>query len=529
MANRLLHLFILLIIYKSAVAQNKISNYELGYFFDINEKMINGYYDIDYNSKPLFEESYKQNKVFQNGIYVDLNKKIISGLIRPDENYIGFEFKTNDSSKIIHFGTEDCLSFKVGSDSIAVISDFDVERLTGAYHSNNKEFAEVIDRFDSITFYYHVRLGINHSVETYLYKNDSLKEFISIPKGSHKFKILASQVFKDSKLVTDQIESGKLSWEDIPKMIQFLKYQKIFNSKEKLFFNEEWEETNNQSEEYYYAYIQSIKDSTFNLKYYFKNGIPIYEGNITSFVPLRKNGEFIWYYPNATIRKKASYENNTLISKQIYFPNGKVHWEYKVEDNEIHYTRISDVDGNDLLNPHGDGEEHFYDSLMLRQIHREYKKGVLITSYYTDSKSDTIFQYFKKNVVMKNDFKLRRTLSSDFEYPKNSRRNNRHGLVLVRCIVEPSGLVSTIEIIKGIDNECNKLSADLFSLTQKEEYFRPAKVDKKSVRSEVIVPINFFEIGSTHLYYRYWNNYYWFNPFPAGVMSNPFPPPILMK
>lgn len=88
----------------------------------------------------------------------------------------------------------------------------------------------------------------------------------------------------------------------------------------------------------------------------------------------------------------------------------------------------------------------------------------------------------------------------------NSIRNYDHGIVLVKCIVEPTGLVSDIQIIKGLNPECDSLISNYLAIMSKEKTWTPAMIAKQKVIQEIVIPVDFAISGFS----RYRNNYNYF-------------------
>lgn len=135
------------------------------------------------------------------------------------------------------------------------------------------------------------------------------------------------------------------------------------------------------------------------------------------------------------------------------------------------------------------------------QVQRAEDSGIH-SSYFVDLSKRKVYQFCDKNARLKFkgslEFKLDKII-----YPDNSIKNFNHGCILIKCIIEPSGLTSNIQIIKGIDPECDSLVLQILSHFKTDKEWKPAKVDKVEVAQELIIPIDFLISGFS----RYKNNY----------------------
>ena len=434
--KRFFSIISLILITIIAHPQNPMKNYELGYYFDINSQNINGYFDIDYEPEEMLKVSYTVGEDFTPGYYYTNSSEKISGTLKYSSKNTYFTFKNNRNFEIKTIKPEECNGYVIGKDSFAVIQNFLVQREIGGFECNKKEFAEVIEKFDSITFYKHIKTGMNGIVTTYLYSYGNSNNYTSFSKDQLKFIESTKSIFSDFLVLEQKIASGKYREREIPILAKLLKYKRKFDKSEKILFNSSWDEVDNPNESEYYANINSIKDSVFHLSYFFKDGTPVYEGHYTSFYPHLKNGEFIWYYPNGVIRKKATYINNTPQSINTFYKNGQIHHYYKLYKKEIKLAQVYSENGDSLLNSQGNGFESFFDSIGKREITNEFVNRELAKSYYFDSNKRKISLFCDKFAKIKNLRNFQTNIDEINTYPINSVQKFNHGIALVKFIIE---------------------------------------------------------------------------------------------
>ena len=74
------------------------------------------------------------------------------------------------------------------------------------------------------------------------------------------------------------------------------------------------------------------------------------------------------------------------------------------------------------------------------------------------------------------------------EYPESARENNIQGTVYVRFIVSKTGEVSNVEVLRGIDPDCDKAAV---KAVQQSPKWQPAKQNGHAVNSYYQIPIRF--------------------------------------
>jgi TonB family protein len=500
----------------SSIGQNNIKNYEIGRFVDYNKKVIDGYLDIGYEPKAILNVSYNSSENFTKGFYWDNEEKKVEGLLKYSQIDRTLNFKLNEEDLEKSIKADESKGFVIGIDTFSVVKNVIVIGLFGDKLTDKSEFAENIENFDGMQFYkFSAIAGGGAPYIRYLVKESKTSDYVTFSPGKAKFKKMAAEIFRSDSFLKSEIENGKYDDSDIPTLIKIFKYRKQFNKGKNIFYNSYLDEINNADKSSYYSKIESVKDSVFHINHFFNNNVKIYEGNFTSFYPHTKENDFIFYYPNSQIRKKLVYKNNKLKKVMDCFEDGKTHRIYDLsEDGTITYSLVNNSDNINLLDSKGNGNESFLDVITNKKITYEYEDHKLVRAYFTNSDGEKTYQLCENNAEIKKIKSLQKSINNKINYPLESIQKGTHGNVLVKCVVEPSGLVSEISILKGLDSDCDNATLEFLSCFKTENYWNPGKVDGKSVKQEIVFPID-FSINSGSSSYR--NNYYNFG-FPNIMM-----------
>lgn len=485
-----------------AHAQTISDNYQIGYYFDIDKQAIEGYYDSNYQPNPLFGVDYTIGEDFTPGYYYTLEGEKVEGLIKYSNYNTNFFFKADLDKLEKKIKPDECIGYVIGVDSFTVIQNFNVQRNLGPVQSTKKEFAQVIDRVGKLTFYKHIRLGSQKTIITYLVKEDASSSYVSFPKEVEKFKQVALLYFGTFESLKEGIKKGKYEEVDIPTLVTLLKYKGFYDRNERIYFNSSWDEEQ-ESEYSYYAEIDSIVDSVFHVTYYFANGAKMYDGDFTSFYPHKKRGQFHYYYPDGQIRKEVRFLKNKALSGKDYYPNGKVYRDYIFRDKDLYFRQVYDYEGNALLDATGAGLGLFYDSIQQREITYQYINHLLEGVFYFDSKGRKTYQLSSKNAKVMNEKMIRNKLANDFVYPQDLVKAYQHGFVLLKCIIEPTGRVSEVEMVKSLNPVVDAKVLNFFKVFVNAPSWKPAVHNREKVRQELVIPIDFSIIGFS----RYRNHY----------------------
>lgn len=522
-------------------SQNIPDSYEIGYIYDINYDKMDGFYDKDYKPSKSIHLIYDLVEEYNPGYYYDLNKVKINGLLKYSKfnTCIRFKADSNSVEKIIK--PDSCLGYVLGLDTFAVIDKYKDESDSTFDQPYKKEFAQFIEKIGAVSFYKQITIGvkdldgfIDDVCIRYLYKVENTLYFKRFPKGGKKLKELEKNLFVINNVINQYIDKGEYNYDKIPLLIKLFKYKYCYDNNIKILFSNSWEEVNNINKATFFAQVESIEDSIFHLKYYYNNCLlfeghyssfynlkydigffinnksPLYQNYFNSKIPLRKTGEFIWYYPNGNIRKKATFNNDIQLETFTYYKNGKLQCEYNIVEGIPQYIKVFTENGENALDKDGKGHLQFYDSLRAKEIIYEYKNFNLSHSYYLDSNNRRVYLICKKNAKFRGFDFFDSQLQASLTLPNKSVKEYKYAIAFIKCIVEPTGKSSDISIIKSIDPECEKLVLKYLTL-ENVKHFIPAKFENKKVVQEILIPITFIVEGFAN--YNFVSNRFNFNFF----------------
>ncbi len=79
-------------------------------------------------------------------------------------------------------------------------------------------------------------------------------------------------------------------------------------------------------------------------------------------------------------------------------------------------------------------------------------------------------------------------VGKNIRYPAAARRMGMEGKVFVKFVIEPTGVISSIEVVKGFNGECDKEAARVISIAPR---WKPGKQSGRPVRQAYTLPITF--------------------------------------
>ena len=79
-------------------------------------------------------------------------------------------------------------------------------------------------------------------------------------------------------------------------------------------------------------------------------------------------------------------------------------------------------------------------------------------------------------------------ISKNMEYPRSAVRRGAEGKVFLQFVVEKDGLLTDIQVIKGIDPACD---AEAVRVLKESPHWNPGKQRGQAVRVQMVLPINF--------------------------------------
>lgn len=119
------------------------------------------------------------------------------------------------------------------------------------------------------------------------------------------------------------------------------------------------------------------------------------------------------------------------------------------------------------------------------------KRGYVKFKYLENEKVDTTGKIYTTNVQMpayqKGNFALQDFIKENLEYPRQAQLSNIQGTVVLRFIVEPSGLMTNIGVEKSVGGGCDQ---EAIRVLEQIKWY-PGKHDDKLARVKMTFPFYF--------------------------------------
>lgn len=249
---------------------------------------------------------------------------------------------------------------------------------------------------------------------------------------------------------------------------------------------------------------------------YYKNGKLRMQGkssNNKSY--LHCEGTFIEYYQNGQQKSVKNYRDNRLLGEIMeYYPNGKLYLSGNYEnDSKLIINECRDSTGKILVQS-GNGQCTRYDWDFKKVVGQGavknglqegewrgwytasisytcfYENGVLIKGTSYDDKGG-VYPFTKEEVEP--TFKggidsFYKFLASNVRYPKEAKKRNIQGKVVLSFIVNKDGTLSDIKVIRGIGGGCDEESVRVLQLSPPWE---PGVQFGRPVRVQYNIPLTF--------------------------------------
>jgi hypothetical protein len=480
-------------------AQNQVDPINIGYFFDMNKTAIEGVFDLQYDPKVQLNMSHNAGFGYTPGCYYTLSGDCIHGLILYTKSSSDFKFKSNDEADEIKVKPEECLGFLVGQDSFAVIQNFESNKLLGKQTTKDKVFAEVIDQIDDKTVYVYYWQPYQNITRTYLVSSDAGKSFLTINYDNEINPQAITELFSiNDQLVKKVNEERKLA-SNLHSFLKLYKYNVHFKKGTPILLNSSFDEINNADEAKYLLKVEDIKNDLYRISCSKMDKRKLYEGSFSNVYPHKREGDYILFFPSGEMMKKLIYRDNKLENGKDYYPNGTLHREYTFEQNRYFYTRVNDPSGNNLLSSSFSGKQIIFDSVNQRSITYEYYFRILARTHFTDKKEKMVYQMCQKPASPVSIENLQKLLNKEVMYPSMALKASNHGLVLVKLIIDPMGMVQDFQVVRSTEPMFSN-SLEPFLNTLKTRKYWTIPLDKEvKVTQELVLPID-FSIKSASVY-----------------------------
>ncbi|WP_420581793.1 hypothetical protein [Reichenbachiella sp.] len=482
-------------------------NLEIGYFLSNTGEPIDNMLALDPPNGEIIDISINNLEEYVYGYYIDNSGNKIEGYIKRKQSRPGeFNYKkltTDDPKKIT---VNEAKIFKVGLDSFVVVPKVNSLNTNTSYSMNHDSWYLSVDVYgDSLILYQDMSSSLTKYY--FQYKN----KIYSLPNSHKVVNKFLLKLFDDIEPLREYIKEHYINQTSISKFFDtYENYYKYINS-DTVFLNNQYIKCTKHGASFYMI-IDDFNGSNFDVSYYSDTGTKLLSGSYKSINPQERHGDFLWYYPNGKIRKKATYEDNEITSSEVYFKSGQIHYKigYTEYSDDSWYEKIYNYAGDEIINRKTkNGYESFYDSIRSRTIQRQYFKGKLKESIVFGDK--TFSQITKRNLRYPSlTVNIWAYFKSNLKYDDRMVRAEEQGTAYVRVLVDSNGKLDEIEVIQGLSVETDKKILEAFTKT--DEKFMIWKAAKRfedtPISQEVIIPINFKILSQKKK-----NNYYYYDPF----------------
>jgi len=225
-------------------------------------------------------------------------------------------------------------------------------------------------------------------------------------------------------------------------------------------------------------------------------------------------GGYISYFPNGHKMEIANYEDGSPMGDVVqYYPNGKLYCVKAIlKDKPALYKECRDSTGNVLFeNGNGKGvaflDESFKNYLAGEVINGlaqgewngklndttnsigTYKDGELKTELVVDKNGQKTYIKLDVPAVFPGGPQaFSKFLAQNIHYPARARENNTQGRVIVGFVVDSTGKLSNIKVLRRVGDGCDEEAVRVLMLSP---IWTPGLVDNKPVRVQYSVPISF--------------------------------------
>jgi TonB family protein len=212
----------------------------------------------------------------------------------------------------------------------------------------------------------------------------------------------------------------------------------------------------------------------------------------------KRNGVFVYHYPNGAIKAESTYENDAMLGKHTsWYTNGRLREESVYEASAapfpfnvklVSYWDSTGVqtlkDGNGkIAEYHPNGKLYFEETYRDNNLQQGVSYDKEGNRYTYDSSSEQMPE-FPGGIPALMDY-----LSKTIRYPYEARRKGAQGKVFVSFVVAPDGSVTNVHVPQpAIGYGCEE---EAVRVVQKMPLWKPGKQRGQPVPVRYALPINF--------------------------------------
>lgn len=230
------------------------------------------------------------------------------------------------------------------------------------------------------------------------------------------------------------------------------------------YFNKNWERTTDPGKASYYRTIEQ-NDRGYVVRDYYISGKILMTAECVEVSPdLYVEGKRTRYYESGTIEQEGQYHNNEEVGiHKWYYENGKPRKEVDYDGDKIHYRHYWLENGRDELE---DGEGILLEERTDKSDrYSEVKNHAIVNSYsIVRDSGDTLHTAAEIMPEYPGGIeKLGRDIVKNLKLPASVRKQKIYGTVYVQFIIGKDGVVRNIQVLKGINAECDEAATKAVS------------------------------------------------------------------
>lgn len=290
-------------------------------------------------------------------------------------------------------------------------------------------------------------------------------------------------------------------------MLSFWSVCSLANGQSVKYYSNMGLQTSKDSCYYYTTYWQEDSDT---LRSYYCSS-----NTLRSVEPRGEDGIALFYFENGKLRVKKNPADPPVGLVQTWYPDGKKHSVEYYEANSFSPLMVSYWDstgiqqianGNgscrcifsawqqsDLLESgrlvKGRRDSIWVGTLKERHYFQEtYREGTLLSGTSFDDRGND-YTYEEVEVFASPTDGMQGFYSfigTTIKYPDQARRNNIQGTIYVEFTVEMDGSLSKVNVIKGIDKDCDREAVRVVSRSKK---WTPRKLRGQPVQQKMVLPV----------------------------------------
>jgi TonB family protein len=206
------------------------------------------------------------------------------------------------------------------------------------------------------------------------------------------------------------------------------------------YYDKHWQEC--EAPNAYYTRVRFVDNEVFKVIDYYPNWKLQMKGSYKSLTPEVKEGLFQCF----------KEEDAKLESEGYYLNNKKTGVWKSYKDNDVLWTEQEFVEGKQ----HG-FLKSYYDGTILRRLDYYEKDSFKKGNCYTREGKDTTHFPFREMPEFQGGLdELYKYLANNTRYPEEASKKSIQGKIMLQFLITKEGLVSGIEVIKGVHPSLDK-------------------------------------------------------------------------